>query len=90
MSRMKLGDKALVVAMDHARTLGVVPGLEDPGAVLDRVLDSGVVIDGTLVLSVAGVDLVFVGLRAMLASIDTASRMALAPRHRLPAPPEVA
>ena len=23
MSRMKLGDKALVVAMDHARTLGV-------------------------------------------------------------------
>jgi hypothetical protein len=58
--------------------------------VLDRVLDSGVVIDGTLVLSVAGVDLVFVGLRAMLASIDTASRMALAPRHRLPALPEVA
>lgn len=41
MSRMKLGDKALVVAMDHARTLGVVPGLEDPGAVLDRVLDAG-------------------------------------------------
>jgi hypothetical protein len=30
MSRMKLGDKALVVAMDHARTLGVVPGLENP------------------------------------------------------------
>ena len=36
-----LGDKALVVAMDHARTLGVVPGLEDPGAVVDRVLDAG-------------------------------------------------
>ena len=41
MSRMKLGDKSLVVAMDHARTLGVVPGLEDPGLVLDRVLDAG-------------------------------------------------
>jgi DhnA family fructose-bisphosphate aldolase class Ia len=41
MSRMKLGDKALVVAMDHARTLGVVAGLEDPGLVLDRVLDAG-------------------------------------------------
>ena len=41
MSRMKLGEKALVVAMDHARTLGVVPGLEDPGLVLDRVLDAG-------------------------------------------------
>jgi DhnA family fructose-bisphosphate aldolase class Ia len=41
MSRLKLGDRALVVAMDHARTLGVVPGLEDPGLVLDRVLGAG-------------------------------------------------
>jgi class I fructose-bisphosphate aldolase len=41
MSRKLLGEKALVVAMDHARTLGVVPGLEDPGAVVDRVLDAG-------------------------------------------------
>lgn len=41
MSRMKLGEKALVIAMDHARTLGVVPGLEKPGEVLDRVLDAG-------------------------------------------------
>ncbi len=41
MSRLQLGEKALVVAMDHARTLGVMPGLEDPGVVLDRVLDAG-------------------------------------------------
>ena len=41
MSRMKLGEKALVVAMDHARTQGVSPGLEKPGEVLDRVLDAG-------------------------------------------------
>lgn len=41
MSRMKLGDKALVIAMDHARSLGVAPGLEKPGEVLDRVLDAG-------------------------------------------------
>lgn len=41
MSRMQLGEKALVIAMDHARTLGVVPGLENPGAVLERVLDAG-------------------------------------------------
>ena len=34
MSRIELGEKALVVAMGHARTLGVVPGLEGPGAVL--------------------------------------------------------
>lgn len=41
MSRMKLGEKALVIAMDHARTLGAVQGLEDPGLVLDRVLAAG-------------------------------------------------
>ncbi len=41
MSRLKLGDSALVVAMDHARTLGVVPGLENVGKTLDRVLDAG-------------------------------------------------
>ncbi len=46
--------------------------------VLDRLLDTGVVLDGQLVLSVAGVDLVHVGLRALVASVDTASRL-LAP-----------
>jgi hypothetical protein len=53
--------------------------------VLDKLLDTGVVADGQLVLSVAGVDLIYVGLRALLASIDTASRMALLP-PRPPAP----
>jgi len=48
-------------------------------SVLDRLLDTGVVADGQLVLSVAGVDLIYVGLRALLASMDTASRMTLAP-----------
>ncbi len=47
--------------------------------VLDRLLDTGVVADGQLVLTVAGVDLIYVGLRALLASMDTASRMMLAP-----------
>ena len=41
MQRMRLGERAIVIAMDHARTLGVVAGLGDPGAVLDRVLDAG-------------------------------------------------
>ncbi len=41
MARMELNGRALVIAMDHARTLGAVPGLEDPGATLDRVLDAG-------------------------------------------------
>ena len=45
--------------------------------VLDSLLDTGVVADAQLVISVAGVDLIFVGLRALLASMDTASRMML-------------
>ncbi len=53
-------------------------------AVLDRLLDTGVVVDGQLVISLAGVDLVHVGLRAVLASVDTALRAARPPA--LPAP----
>lgn len=43
--------------------------------VLDRVLDTGAVLDGQIVLSVAGVDLVFIGLRALIASVDSAGRL---------------
>lgn len=38
----------------------------------DRLLDKGVVLSGDIVLSVAGVDLVYVSLRALVASVDTA------------------
>lgn len=55
----------------------------DPGALedrrritlvetLDRVLNKGVVIAGDITLSVADVDLIFVGLRLLLASVETA------------------
>lgn len=37
---------------------------------LDRVLDRGVVVTGDLVLSVAGVDLVYVGLRLVLKGVE--------------------
>jgi hypothetical protein len=50
--------------------------------VLDRLLDTGVVADGQIVLTVAGVDLVYLGVRALLASVDTAQRMALVPSDR--------
>jgi hypothetical protein len=46
--------------------------------VLDRLLDTGVVLDGQIVLSIAGVDLVHIGLRALVASVDSAARL-LAP-----------
>ena len=41
---------------------------------LDRLLGAGVVLEGDLVLSVAGVDLVYVGLRLVLSSMDTLER----------------
>jgi gas vesicle structural protein len=45
---------------------------------LDRLLDKGVIVSGDLRVSVAGVDLLFVGLKLLLASIDTADRYKLA------------
>jgi hypothetical protein len=41
---------------------------------LDRVLDRGVVIAGDITLSVADVDLVYVGLRVFLGSASAAER----------------
>ena len=41
---------------------------------LDRVLDKGVVLSGDITLSVADVDLVFVGLRVLLSSVEAAER----------------
>jgi hypothetical protein len=42
--------------------------------IIDNVLNSGVVIHGSLVISLAGVDLVYVGLNAVLTSVETARR----------------
>jgi gas vesicle structural protein len=42
--------------------------------VLDHVLNCGVVIHGSLVISLAGVDLVYVGLNVVLTSVETAMR----------------
>jgi gas vesicle structural protein len=38
---------------------------------VNRVLDRGAVISGDVVISVAGVDLVYVGLRLLLASVES-------------------
>ena len=42
---------------------------------INRVLDKGVVITGEITLSVAGVDLVYLGLNAVLTSVTTARRV---------------
>ena len=41
---------------------------------LDRVLNKGVVVCGEVVISVADIDLVYLGLQLVLTSIDTAKR----------------
>ena len=41
---------------------------------IDRVLDKGVVLTGDITLSVADVDLVYVGLRLLVSSVEAAAR----------------
>jgi gas vesicle structural protein len=57
---------------------GLPAELEDPHTLvelLNRVLDRGVVISGHVTISVAGVDLVYLGLNAVLTSVSTARRL---------------
>ncbi len=52
-------------------------GEEEPHSLVElvnRVLDRGVVITGDITISVAGVDLVYLGLSAVLTSVSTARR----------------
>jgi hypothetical protein len=51
--------------------------------VLDRVLDKGVVITGDIVISVADVDLIYLGLKVLLSSVETMECLRGAP---LPSP----
>ena len=39
---------------------------------LDRILNTGVVIHGDITISVANIDLIYIGLRALLTSVETA------------------
>ena len=51
------------------------PGAEQEPSlleVLDHVLNAGIVLHGSLVISIAGVDLVYLGLNAVLTSVETA------------------
>ncbi len=53
---------------------------------LDRVLNKGVVIYGDLTISIAGVDLIYVGLKVLASSVETAARLKCGPQDRaLPA-----
>ncbi len=43
--------------------------------ILDRVLDKGVVISGDMVISVADVDLIYLGLKVLLSSVETMKKL---------------
>ena len=47
--------------------------------ILDHVLNAGVVLHGSIVISIAGVDLVYLGLNAVLTSVETALKHVNAP-----------
>ncbi len=63
------GDEAGLATGDAARSLTAPRSLVE---LLNRVLDRGVVLGGDVTLSVAGVDLVFLRLSALLTSVATA------------------
>lgn len=42
---------------------------------LDRVIDHGVILSGDITISVADVDLIYLGLRVMLASVEKAEKL---------------
>jgi predicted ester cyclase len=68
----------------------IVQTVPTPGDVLDRVLDKGIVIDAWVRVALAGIDLVRVEARVVVASIETYTRYAgeLAPDASPAAPPQ--
>ncbi|MEJ2116785.1 MAG: gas vesicle protein [Alphaproteobacteria bacterium] len=47
---------------------------------LDRILNRGVVIVGDLTISIADVDLIYVGLKVLLSSVETAEQLRSVPK----------
>jgi len=51
--------------------IGMRIGRSDPADLVDHVLNTGVIIRGNLVLTLAGVDLVYLGLDLIVSSVET-------------------
>lgn len=71
-----------------AHLAGRPRGFERPvslSEVLDRVLNTGAVLTGEVVISVAGIDLLYVGLNVLVSSVETMrkSRRLAEPSHEL-------
>lgn len=50
---------------------------------LDRVLNKGVVVVGDIIISVAGIDLVYVGVNLVLCSVETMRQASIEPRFSI-------
>ena len=46
---------------------------------LDRILNKGVILNGDITISVADVDLIYLGLKILLTSVETAEKMRTRP-----------
>jgi len=70
--------------------MSVSDALEDISLldILDHVLNAGVLLHGSLVISLAGVDLVYVGLNVVITSVETALRSLPANAHSQRVPPQ--
>jgi hypothetical protein len=69
--------------MDRTLAPALPEGLSEPERVslcetLDRVLNKGVVVVGEVFISVAGIDLIYVGLNLVLTSVETARSTGIA------------
>jgi len=65
--------------LSMASTMPDEPSLLD---IADHVLNTGVVLQGSIVISLAGVDLVYLGLSAVLTSVETAMKIIAADEKR--------
>ena len=64
---MESANKVVIVGTDFADDVSLLD-------IIDHILNAGVVIRGSLVVSLAGVDLVYLGLDVVLTSVETAIR----------------
>ena len=68
---------------DNLKSVALIGGGADDEVslleILDHVLNAGVVIHGSLVIALGGVDLVYLGLNVILTSVETALRHLNAP-----------
>ena len=64
---MESANNVVIVGTDFADDVSLLD-------IIDHILNAGVVIRGSLVVSLAGVDLVYLGLDVILTSVETAIR----------------